>query len=135
MAANKKTNSSELVIRSHWSYKPKPINESVVALKQNKWARPEPKNNKVATAGEGQTKSLRNRQSTPVTLYRRINRIFVVQNPYNSSDLQRMEAAVRRSHPVRVCLWIKERAAFTKSKLVIDLNPVDKIGLTDQEIK
>lgn len=74
--------------------------------------------------------------NSSVIVYRKINLIKYVQPPYNDSDLQRMEAAARRNLCVRGAIWLRELAAFhKKSKLVIDISDMEKLGLSNDQIQ
>lgn len=82
---------------------------------------------KIATADS--SRSLEN-----VALLRKIQFVTFIQNPYSDADLAKMEASVRRNLAVRTALTVREHFAFGKdSKLVIELNPADKLGMSEDE--
>lgn len=89
----------------------------------------------VATANDGATKTVQNAQTTTVTLYRQIDLIHYIQDPYLETEKQTMEGAVRRNFAVRTSMWIREMCAYKKSKLVVELSDHTKMNLKDSEIK
>lgn len=88
-----------------------------------------------SAAAEGQTKVVQNSQTATVTLYRKIDLIHYIQDPYTFAEKELMEAAARRNFAVRVSLWVREQMAFRKSKLIIDLPDDTKIDMTADEIQ
>jgi len=87
----------------------------------------------VASAGEGQTRTINNVQTTSVTLYRKVKLIHFSQDPYESIQKELMEATIRRNFCARLSLWVREQMAYRKSKLVIELTDSDKLLLSEED--
>ena len=89
----------------------------------------------VATAAVSAGTVVRNTQTPAIEVKRKIDLIHYVQDPLTGDDKRRLEAAARRSMPVRNAITVRNQAAFKKQKLVVDLPQEMKDILTEEEIK
>lgn len=86
---------------------------------------------KTATASDGAITS-NNRQ---VVLQRQVKLVDYIQDPLTESQKQMIESVVRRNLCVRTAMFIRQQAAFRKSKLFIELPEEEALNLSDEEKK